>query len=171
MGPSGGVSLTESQHALKLPSDVKEKALQWVQAQPVGKSRRPDEAPFRRLIDFWFTAIAWAVHEGFEAAERASGSKFVSIGPNPQDVRHVSDDRVALLRILAVAEFGFDSQEIKDASQIVELGNRYAERGGAALVSKLREIDDFAEPILYRLSSVFQAAVSEVGASIDEGVF
>jgi len=171
MAQSKPISLSDKQHTLRLPVAQKEEALQWVQAQPAGKNRRPSEAPFRRLIDFWFSAIAWAVHHGLCPVDQSTGKKFVNIGPNPQDVRNFSPDRVALLQIIAVAEFGYEDHRIKAPNAIVDLGNRLAEAGATPLIAKLREIDDFAEPMLYRLCSVFQAAVSEASEHYKEGTF
>jgi hypothetical protein len=119
------------------------------------------EAPFRRLIDFWFAAVAWAVHHGYAPVEKASGGKFVSLGPNPNDVRQFEDWRGELLIALAVREFGHESDAVRDSLQIMDLANRYAESGANALLRSLDDAADFEVPILYQVADLFLDAAEE----------
>jgi hypothetical protein len=42
---------------------------------------RDDDAPFERLIDYWFAAVAWAAHHDLEPPDDDSGGKqFVDVG-------------------------------------------------------------------------------------------
>lgn len=157
-------SLRAAQHNLKLPDDIKEKALRWVQAQAATAHRKPSDAPFRRLIDFWFAAIAWAVHTGLEPVSAATGGKFVSIGPKSQDVS-IEDWKCNLLLVLAVKAFGHEDPRAQDPSAVVDLANRYAEAGAAALVTKLESVEELATPMLYRVTDLFTDEVEAVLAT------
>jgi hypothetical protein len=157
-------SLRASQHNLKLPDDIKEKALRWVQTQSATAHRKPSDAPFRRLIDFWFASIAWAVHTGLEPVTTSTGSKFVSIGPKSQDV-NIEDWKCNLLMVLAVQSFGHEDPRAQEASGIIDLANRFAEAGAAALVTKLESVEELATPMLYRVTDLFTDEVEKVLAS------
>lgn len=157
-------SLRATQHSVKLPDDVKEQALRWVQTQAATSHRRPVDAPFRRLIDFWFAAIAWAVHNRLLPAATTSGSKFVSIGPKSQDV-NLEEWKCDLLTVLAVREFGHDDPRTQSAAHIVDLANRYAEAGAPALVAKLDSVQELAIPMLYKVTDLFTDEVKEVLAA------
>jgi len=154
-------SLRASQHNLKLPDDIKETALRWVQTQSATAHRKPTDAPFRRLIDFWFAAIAWAVHTGLKPAPSSTGGKFVSIGPKTQDV-NIEDWKCNLLTVLAVRTFGHEDARAQDPAAIVDLANRYAESGAPALVMKLESVQELAIPMLYRVADLFTDEVDMV---------
>jgi hypothetical protein len=153
-------ALRATQQSIKLPDDVKEKALRWVQTQAATAHRKPTDAPFPRLIDFWFAAIAWAVHTGLRPVETASGSKFVSIGPTSKDV-NIEDWKCDLLRILAVNEFGHENSRTREATAVVDLGNRYAEAGAVALIAKLESVQELTIPMLYRIADLFTDETSK----------
>ncbi len=154
-------SLRASQHNLKLPDDLKEKALRWVQTQSATAHRKPSDAPFRRLIDFWFAAIAWAVHTGLEPVAASTGGKFVSIGPKSQDV-NIEDWKCSLLTVIAVKAFGHEDARAQDPAAIIDLSNRYAEAGAGALVAKLESVEELATPMLYRVTDLFTDEVDNV---------
>lgn len=147
-------TLTTSQRSIRLPDDVKERAARWVQTQTATAHRSPSDAPFRRMIDFWFAAIAWAVSHNLTPVEKAQGDKFVSIGPNPNDVR-LQPWRSHLLSLLAIHTFGHDDPQAQDPAAIVDLANRYAEAGAEALVTHLESAREFAVPMLYRVTDMF----------------
>jgi hypothetical protein len=151
-------SLRASQHSIKLPDDIKEKALRWVQSQAATTHRKPTDAPFKRLIDFWFASIAWAVHTDLQPVGASSGGKFVSIGPKSQDV-NFEDWKCDLLAVLAVRDFGHEDSRTQNASEIVDLANRYAEAGAPALVTKLESVQELAIPMLYRVTDLFMDQV------------
>jgi len=154
-------SLRATQHSLKLPSDLKEKALRWVQTQAATAHRQPTDAPFKRQIDFWFAAIAWAVHSNLRPVATASGDKFVSIGPKSQDV-NIEDWKCDLLIVLAVRDFGHEDSRTQDPAEIIELANRYAEAGAAALVARLESVQELAIPMLYRVTDLFTDEVGKI---------
>ena len=146
--------LTAAQHSIMLPESIREKALRWVQTQAAASHRKPTDAPFRRLIDFWFASIAWAVHKNVKPVKECSGTKFVSIGPKSNDVT-LEDWRCDLLTILAVCEFGHDDEQVQDLRSVVDLANRYAEAGAPGLVEALEGMEEFAVPMLYRVIDLF----------------
>lgn len=154
------LSLASSQRPIKLPSETKERALRWVQTQPTASHRGPADAPFRRMIDFWFAAIAWAVRNGISPVGEAAGPKFVSIGPTPQDVR-LQDWKAELLFALAVKEFGYKEPKAQDAAAIVDLANRYAEAGAGPLLARLESGEEFAVPLLYRVTDLLTDEVNK----------
>lgn len=147
-------NLISSQRTIKLPNDVKERALRWVQAQATMTHRTPQDAPFRRLIDFWFAAIAWAVRLDIRPVAKAQGDKFVSIGPTPQDVR-IQQWKLDLLVLLAIREFGHESSQVQEPAEIIDLANRFAEAGAERLLAELDSAQEFAVPMLYRVSDLF----------------
>lgn len=159
-------SLRASQHNLKLPDDIKEKALRWVQTQSAMAHRKPSDAPFRRLIDFWFAAIAWAVHTGLEPVGTATGGKFVSIGPKSQDV-NIEDWKCSLLTVVAVESFGHEDARAQEPAAIVDLANRYAEAGAPALVAKLESVEELATPMLYRVTDLLTDEVERTLTQTD----
>src|SRR5262245_44839454 len=126
-------NLVSSQHPICLPDDVKEQALRWVQTQTTMAHRTPQDAPFRRLIDFWFAAIAWAIQNGLSPVTKVQGTKFVSIGPKPQDVR-LQPWRLDLLVLLGVRDFGHEDARAQSPQEIIDLANRYAEAGAGSLL-------------------------------------
>jgi hypothetical protein len=116
--------------------------------------RTPQDAPFRRLIDFWFASIAWAVQHGISPVAKAQGDKFVSIGPTPQDVR-LQQWKLDLLVLLAVRDFGHEAPQTQEPGDIVDLANRYAEAGASRLLTELESAREFAVPMLYRVTDLF----------------
>jgi hypothetical protein len=105
------------------------------------------------MIDFWFAAIAWAVSHNLTPVEKAQGDKFVSIGPNPNDVR-LQPWRSQLLALLAIHSFGHEDSQAQDPAAIVDLANRYAEAGAEPLVAHLESAREFAVPMLYRVTDM-----------------
>ena len=154
-------SLRANQHSIRLPDDIKEKALRWVQSQAATSHRKPTDAPFKRLIDFWFASIAWAVNTGLSPVEAASGGKFVSIGPKSQDV-NIEDWKCDLLTVLAVRDFGHEDPRTQSPPEIIDLANRYAEAGAPALVAKLELMEELTIPMLYRVTDLFTDEVEKV---------
>jgi hypothetical protein len=64
--------------AAKLPKGEEDQ--RRIRAMVYTESRDP-EAPFDRMIDYWFAAIAWAAHHGLELpADDSEGRQFVDIG-------------------------------------------------------------------------------------------
>ncbi len=147
------INIASSQRTILLPENIKERAQQWVQTQPSGPHRTPRDAPFRRMIDFWFASIAWAVENNIPAVTVAEGTKFVSIGPTPQDVR-LQDWKLDLLVLIAVRDFGHEDVRSQQPLPIIDLANRYAEAGGEPLLRDLDSVEEFAVPKLYRVTDL-----------------
>lgn len=158
------LTFTGSQHRLLLPDQIKDRAVPWIQVQATTRYRTADQAPFRRMIDFWFTAIAWAVRHGVQPVEQATGRSFVSLGPNPNDIRNFEEWRADLLAILAVRDFGTDSPDVSNTRKVVDLANRYAEAGAPLLLERLEHSVDLALPRLYLVADIFTELVTEAAA-------
>jgi hypothetical protein len=155
------LTFTGSQHRLLLPDDVKDRAAPWIQTQPTSAYRTADQAPFRRMIDFWFTAIAWAVFDGTKPVDAASGRLFVNLGPNPNDIRHFEEWRADLLTVLAVRDFGVESSDLQDTRKVIDLANRYAEAGAPLLLDRLEQSADLALPRLYVVADLLSVVIKE----------
>ncbi len=155
------LTFTGSQHRLLLPEDIKDRVAPWIQTQTTTAYRSADQAPFRRMVDFWFTAIAWAVAYGIEPVQEITGRLFVNLGPNPNDIRNFEEWRAELLTILAVSKFGVDSPEIQDTRKIIDLANRYAEAGAPLLLDALEERADLALPKLYVVADMLAQRVHD----------
>lgn len=165
------LTFTGSQHRLLLPETIKDRVAPWIQTQPTTSYRSADQAPFRRMIDFWFTAIAWAVCLGVSPVDEASGRFFVNLGPNPSDIRNFEEWRADLLAILAVRDFGADSPDVGDTRRVIDLANRYAEAGAALLLDRLEQSADLALPRLYVVADILSGIVNEAAGRASERSF
>ena len=163
------LTFTGAQHRLLLPEPIKDRAAPWIQVQATTSYRNADQAPFRRMIDFWFTAIAWAVRHGIPPVEQATGRLFVNLGPNPNDIRNFEEWRADLLAVLAARDLGVESSEATNTRRVIELANRYAEAGAPLLLDALDQGTDLALPRLYVVADLFSGLVSEAAAE-REGV-
>jgi hypothetical protein len=159
----------DKQHALKLPKPLKERALKWVQVQAATKHKRALDAPFKRLVDIWFAGIAWAVHKQIPPASVASGDKFVSLGPNKQDLANFAPWRAKLLTVVAIREFGHEDDRTQDSHAIIDLANRYAEVGTKELISQLGKEAELEVPHLQSVVDLFSDEVSKVRSTLEHG--
>jgi hypothetical protein len=166
-------SFTESQHRLLLPEKTRDAAKErWVTQQQTQKRRSIDDAPFPRMVDFWFMSVAFAAHEDLEIPEKASGVMFVQLGPNKQDLQRFPDYWARLLTLLAVQEWGYDDPNCTVPAKIIDLANRFAEVGSPLLLSKLEnEIDDLSSARLNVLSDVLIEETEETRKSLGKTVF
>jgi len=158
------LTFTGSQHRLLLPDKIKDRAAPWIQTQPTTAYRTADQAPFRRMIDFWFTAIAWAVRHNVQPVDQVTGRFFVNLGPNPNDIRNLEEWRADLLAILAVRDFGVDSPDVTDTRKVIALANGYAEAGAPLLLDFLEQSTDLALPRLYLVADIMSGLVTEAAA-------
>jgi hypothetical protein len=165
------LTFTGSQHRLLLPDWVKDRIAPWIQTQTTTSYRTADQAPFRRMIDFWFTAIAWAVYNGTNPVAEATGRFFVNLGPNTNDIRNFEEWRSDLLAILAVRDFGVDSPDVSDTRKIIDLANRYAEAGAPLLLDRLEQSADLALPRLYVVADILAQLVAETAARSSDRSF
>jgi hypothetical protein len=155
------LTFTGSQHRLLLPDTVKDRVAPWIQTQSTTSYRTADQAPFRRMVDFWFASIAWAVYSGLEPAAETTGRFFVNLGPNTNDIRNFEEWRADLITILAVRDFGVDSPDLADTKKIIDLANRYAEVGAPVLLDHLEQSSDLALPRLYVVADILAGLVTE----------
>jgi hypothetical protein len=165
------LTFTGSQHRLLLPEEIKERAIPLIQTQATTTFRNADHAPFHRMIDFWFTAIAWAVHHGVEPVQQPTGKFFVALGPNTQDIRHFEEWRADLLAILAVRDFGAHSPDVMDTRKVIDLANRYAEAGAPLLLEHLKENTDLSLPRLYLVADIFSEIVTQAADQRSDRTF
>jgi len=149
--------LTSRQHDLRLPAAIKDRAASWVITPSSANIRSFEEAPFRRMYQFWFAAILWAEHLGLEPDSSARGEKFVSAGPTPNDV-HLDGWILEFLVLIAVHRLRTDVDALPEASSVFALANTLAAAGGHRLLMDLESKADILEPRLYTATTVFQQA-------------
>jgi hypothetical protein len=109
---------------------------------------KDDDAPFERMIDYWFAAISWAVHHGIEPPQDDSdGKMFVEIGRQSNFIM-LEPWRIEVLTVLYILGQSaflvdpFDSSKINTtagrlnehanpvgASEVIRNANRYAIAG------------------------------------------
>lgn len=165
------LTFTGSQHRLLLPDQIKDRAMPWIQTQATRTYRTADQAPFRRMVDFWFASIEWAVRHGISPVREPTGKLFVNLGPNPNDIRHLEEWRADLLAILAVRELGADSPDVSDTRKIIALANAYAEAGAPLLLDALEQGTDLALPRLYLVAEILSGLVTEATAERADRTF
>ena len=150
--------LTARQHDLRLPKAVKDKALaSFVSNQPIGPQRPSDDAPFRRMYDFWFASILWAEYKDLSPVNGAATEKFVSAGPTTSDAK-LEDWMLELLLLIAVHRMKFDVNTLPDPSQVFKLANELAAVGAPRLIEELERHADIMEPRLYTTVALFREA-------------
>jgi hypothetical protein len=154
--------LTARQHELRLPTGVKGKALtSLVSSQPTGSHRSVDDAPFRRMYDFWFASIIWAEHHDLPIAGNSRSEKFVSVGPTQSDVRP-DTAMLELLLLIAVRRLSPDVNSLPEASAVFKLANELAAVGAPRLIESIESRSDLMEPRLYTTVSLFRDAAMPV---------
>ena len=129
----------------KLPKD--EEAQRRMRAM-VFEASKDSDAPFDRMVDYWFAAIAWAALHDLELPEDDSeGKPFVEIGRGPNFImlepwRVDVLNALYLLRQQAFLEDPFDSSKVDTTagrfnenglpiggSDVIKNANRYALAG------------------------------------------
>jgi len=152
--------LTAHQHDLRLPKPAKDKALAaWVSSQPIGQHRPIEDAPFRKMYDFWFASILWAEHHDLSPAEGASTEKFISAGPTSADAR-LETWVLELLLLIAVRRLKPDVDTLPEAKQVFKLANNLAAVGASRLLDELDRRSDLMEPRLYTTVEMFREAAA-----------
>lgn len=151
---------------LRIPRNLKERVLRYVR-QHQGGALIAEQAPFRRQLDLWAAGVAVACARGLEprTGESASwGDKFV-------DTRGVqlSRDLAAVLCLVAAAEYGIQDDRIGNASEVVELANRYAAVGVPLILEwledpSLRETN--MEKVLFQLTDLRVKAAQAAGLDL-----
>jgi hypothetical protein len=150
--------LTSRQHDLRLPAAVRDRAAaSWVSTQANLSNKSIEEAPFRRMYNFWLAGIVWAEYLNLEPDASAKGEKFVSSGPTPNDV-HLDTWILEMLLLIAVNRLQPDVDELPDAADVFSLANKLAAAGTARLLADLESRADILEPRLYTATNMFQSA-------------
>jgi hypothetical protein len=150
--------LAARQHDLRLPKIVKDKALSsLVASQPNASHRSIEEAPFRRMYDFWFAAVLWAEHHELEPATGARMEKFISVGPTPNDAKPETW-MLELLLLIAVRRLEPDVNTLPEPADVFKLANELAAAGSPLLLDEIERSADLMEPRLYTTAEFFREA-------------
>ena len=139
--------LTLKAHTLRLPKNSKEDIQRLVQMH---QSASIERAPFRRQLDFWAFSIATALAQGLDPLDGPSskwGDKFI-------DTREVEMPGTLcdLLAVTAFCHLGFESEEINDPIQIIEIGNRLAGAGCPVVLQHMASEDLRLTPLVKALN-------------------
>ena len=152
--------LTARQHDLKLAKQFKEKAsATLVSSQPNAAHRSIEEAPFRRMLDFWFAASLWAEHRSLEPVSGTRPEKFISVGPTSSDVRP-EGWMLELLLLIAVRRLKPDVDRLPEAVDVFRLANELAAAGAPGLIEEIERKSDLMEPRLYTAADLFREAAN-----------
>lgn len=116
-----------AQSALEIPEGMQDVVTRFTATfKPVaGEEADIDKQPFRRYVDFWWTALCIGVQEG-KRAPVAKWHRFIEgnvLGSDPWRVVH--------LEMLGVAVLGADA--LKNPNQVVKMANEYAATGISVL--------------------------------------
>ena len=133
----------------------------------------PEQAPFRRQLDFWAYSVAVAIAENLEPVDARTARR----GHGFADTRSVQmpEDLCALLAVIAAARLGPDQDGLAEPRQIVEFGNRLAAAACPLVLAELRAGDLRLTPLdkvrahaesLYEKSG---AVRSRAGTTPEEG--
>lgn len=130
--------LSATAYSLRLPKSLRDDVSRYVRQHKKGPAN-PEQAPFRRQLDFWAYSVAVAVSEELEPVDAKSarrGHPFV-------DTRSVQmpDDLCALLAVVTAARLGPDQEGLAEPGQIIEFGNRLAAAGCRLVLRELRDGD------------------------------
>lgn len=137
----------------KLPRD--EESQRRIRAM-VYQTSEDEDAPFERMIDYWFAAVAWAAYREIELPEDDSGGKqFVDIAQGPEFIG-LEPWRIDILNILFLLnqtrflEDPFDASSVDTTagrfsttglpvggSDVIKVANRYALAGAMPLWEEL----------------------------------
>lgn len=148
-------SLVTKQHKLHLPDEIRDIARdKWVSQQAAKAHQSTDDAPFDRIVDFWFTSALYAAGQDLEPAEKPSSkTSFISLGPNANDIKKIPAWWPALLLLIAVNRWGYDDARCQEPSELVKLANCYADVGSRILIRNLEERTDMGSARLYVLAN------------------
>jgi hypothetical protein len=150
--------LTARQHDLKLPKQIKDKALaSLVSSQPNASHRSIEEAPFRRMYDFWFASVLWAEHADMEPISGSKTEKFIAAGPTPADAK-LDSWMLELLLLIAVRRLEPDVNTLPEPGDVFKLANELAAAGAPRLIDEIERRSDLMEPRLYTTSELFREA-------------
>jgi|tagenome__1003787_1003787.scaffolds.fasta_scaffold20989489_4 hypothetical protein len=123
---------------------------------------KDDDAPFERLIDYWFAAIAWAVQHGLELPQDDSGGKmFVDIGRGGSDFILLESwrlDVLTMLYILGQPAFLADPFDPTKVDTTAGRFNQHGAVGGSEVIKNANR---------YALAGAMPMWEAFVGGSVD----
>ncbi len=147
---------TAKQSRLYLPQKNRDIAKdRWVQQQQTKTHQSINDAPFPRMIDFWFASIVVAAGDELPLPKKVGGVHFVTVGPNKSDVQRFPDFWAQALTLLAVKTWGYDNPACTEPTEVIALGNLFAEVGSSPLLDALEQSSDMASARLYVLADIF----------------
>jgi hypothetical protein len=143
----------------KLPAGEEEQRRMRSMVYDVSKD---DDAPFERMIDYWFAAVAWAVHHELELPEDDSdGKMFVEIGRGPNFIM-LDPWRMEVLTILYILGQSAFLADPFDPSRINTTAGRLNEHahpvGGSEVIKNANR---------YALAGAMPMWEAFVGGSVD----
>ena len=151
--------LTQVQHALKLPEDVHESSevKELIQKNTLGRNRSNHDAPYKRMADFWYASILFALIHRLNPNEinPVETHSFVKIGPTDSDVK-LDSDMLKIMVLVAAQHLKPDREDHITAANVLEVCNKYACCGSLALLRELRNSGDLLLPGTNRIAALFQ---------------
>jgi len=100
-----------------------------------GRSNKPEDSPFPRMVDMWFLAMCMAVKEGLQPVEELEGPTYKAI----EGVVLGSDVwRSDAIMLVAIAYTG-GIEITSSASEMMKIANGFAVAGLPILVARLEE--------------------------------
>lgn len=130
--------LSATAHSLRLPKNLRDDVSRYVHQHKKGPAN-PEQAPFRRQLDFWAYSVAVAISEDLEPVDAKSARR----GHSFVDTRSVQmpEDLCALLAVVTAARLGPEQEGLAEPGQIVEFGNRLAAAGCRLVLRELQDQD------------------------------
>jgi hypothetical protein len=143
----------------KLPRD--EEDMRRIRAL-VHMASRDDDAPFDRLIDYWFAAVAWAAWHNLPLPENDSGGKeFVEIGRGSSEFITLEPWRIDLLNALYLLSQPAFLADPFDPSALDTTAGRFGDHGPIGGSDVIKNANRYA------LAGAMPMWDSFVGAHVD----
>jgi len=151
--------LIQGQHALKLPKNVHEspEVIELIQKNTHGKNRSNHYAPYKRMADFWYASILFALINRLNPNEvdLVDTHSFVKIGPTDSDVK-LDNDMLRIMVLVAAQNLKPNREGHITAANVLEVCNKYACCGSLALLSEFKYSGDVLLPGTIRIATLFQ---------------
>ena len=151
--------LRQVQHALKLPNSVHEspEVKELIQKNTLGRNRSNHDAPYKRMADFWYASILFALINRLNPSDvdLIQTHSFVKIGPTDSDVK-LDNDMMRIMVLVAAHHLKPNREDHITAANVIEICNKYACCGSLALLREFRNSGDVLLPGTIRIASLFQ---------------
>ncbi len=123
--------------AIHLPEKYQDYFHAYCLTRTEGSRNNPEDSPFPRMVDMWFTAVCIAVKEGLTPEFETKGKTYKAI----EGVVFGSDSwRSNALMLLAISHTG--GVEVSDRpNEMIRIANAYALAGLPRLIAILEERD------------------------------